>query len=113
MNKNNSWHHSRKGLPPEHTVSQTGNRIIPPDPPQSIDEIHSIFSRRLRHIMYQRHVRAVDLAKMIYVSRPTISGYCNGRRLPDLERLRLICICLDVSADYLLGLKESPNVLSF
>lgn len=71
---------------------------------------HLIFHQRLRCIMTHRDISSRELADLIYVSESTISGYLKGRRLPDLERMRRICIDLEVSADYLLGLKEDTCI---
>ena len=37
---------------------------------------------------------------------PCISDYKAGKSMPSLDTLYLICRCLDVSADYLLGLED-------
>ena len=89
-----------------HPQEYNSGSFLSPHPQERIT--HYVFSRRLIHVMGEYPMRSIELARRIYVSRSTISGYRTGRRIPDLERLRLICVHLHVSADYLLGLKESP-----
>ena len=64
------------------------------------------FSDRLRVAMELRGYSTVDLAARIYTSQATISMYRCGKRLPNIEILRLIAKELQVSADFLLGLTE-------
>ena len=47
-----------------------------------------------------------DIAKEIFVSAPTLSEYLSGKSLPSLQTFVLLCKCLDVSADELLGLDK-------
>ena len=39
----------------------------------------------------------------------TIAGYYSGSIIPKDENLMLLCACLDVSADYLIGLTDDPK----
>ena len=64
------------------------------------------FSERLKIAMSIRQYSVDDLAARIYTSQSTISMYRSGKRLPNLEMLRLIAKELRVSSDYLLGLSD-------
>ena len=64
------------------------------------------FSDRLKVVMDIRGYTAVELATSIYTSPTTISMYRRGKRMPSPEVLCLIAIELDVSTDFLLGLKD-------
>ena len=64
------------------------------------------FSERLKIAMSIRQYTVEDLAARIYTSQSTISMYRSGKRLPNLEMLRLIAKELRVSTDYLLGLTD-------
>lgn len=46
------------------------------------------------------------LGESVGVSKQTISGWETGWRTPDGEKLSLLCVILDCSADYLLGLSD-------
>lgn len=47
-----------------------------------------------------------ELAQAAHVSKQCISDYKSGKSVPSIDTLYLICKHLDVSADYLLGLKD-------
>ena len=64
------------------------------------------FSERLKIAMSIRQYSVEDLAARTYTSHSTISMYRSGKRLPNLEILRLIAKELRVSTDYLLGLSD-------
>ena len=68
------------------------------------------FSDRLKIAMQIRECSIDELAATSYLTRSAISGYRSGQRSPNLETLRLIAKNLDVSADFLIGLKEDIYV---
>ena len=64
------------------------------------------FSSRLRIAMEARKISVDELAESLYLTRSTIFGYLAGYRSPNLEILRLLSKKLDVSTDFLLGLRD-------
>jgi len=64
------------------------------------------FSDRLKITMQLRGCSVEELAKKTYLSKAAICGYRKGTRTPNLVILRLIAEALDVSSDFLIGLKE-------
>ena len=60
----------------------------------------------LKIALMRRGMTQADLAEETFVSPATISHYVKGRRGIYFETLVAICKALNVSADYLLGLKE-------
>ena len=63
-------------------------------------EIHmKLLALRKSHAMSQE-----DMAKALYVSRQTIYKWESGKALPDIDKLRQICLLFDVSADELLDI---------
>ena len=64
------------------------------------------FSDRLKIAMQIRNCSIEELAATSYLTRSAISGYRSGQRSPNVDTLRLIAKNLDVSADFLIGLKE-------
>lgn len=63
------------------------------------------FSKRLKDIMESRGVLQADLAKKTGITETTISRYCNGKRIPNIEALVKIAKTLDVPTDLLVGLE--------
>lgn len=51
----------------------------------------------------------VSLSKAVGVQRQSISNYTTGQSKPDTEKLQKICLALDVSADWLIGLSDDPS----
>lgn len=71
-----------------------------------------IFQIRFRSLCYESGKTQEQLAQILEVSRPTISGWLDGKNIPDILSLTHIAEHFHVSADYLLGLSEtvSPDV---
>ena len=65
-----------------------------------------LFTDRFNEVIKLSEKTQTEIAKEIRVSKQCISDYKSGKSLPSLETLFLICRCLDVSADYLLGLSD-------
>lgn len=63
-----------------------------------------IFEKRLNELLGRKTV--TDFAKELDISRPTISGYLNGARIPDSAIVKQICEKCNCSADWLLGLSD-------
>ena len=64
------------------------------------------FKKRVKDIMQNKGLKQSDLAKMTGITEATISRYCNGRRTPNIKVLVKIAKILNVSTDYLLGIKD-------
>lgn len=60
----------------------------------------------MRKAMSVRGVERSDLARMTGFTHGAVTAWFTGERNPTVDKLREICKALDVSADYLLGLKE-------
>ncbi len=68
------------------------------------------FQDRLKDIRELRGFTQEDLASILGVTRPTISGYETKGTQPDYEKLIKISSTLNVSIDYLLvGSKDLPD----
>ena len=61
---------------------------------------------RLREIIKDSQYTQRDIAKAIGVSAQTVSKYMKKNVFPALDTLAKLCDLLEVSADYVLGLKE-------
>ena len=75
------------------------------------------FGNRLRAIREKRGLSQVQLVKMIAKIGVTqdcksdaIGKYERGERFPGCYKLRDICVALNVSADYLLGLSDKEDL---
>ena len=64
------------------------------------------FTERFNELLKISGKTQVEIAKEINVSKQCVTDYKSGKSYPSLETLCLICRCLDVSSDYLLGLSD-------
>lgn len=65
-----------------------------------------IFATRFRELLKLRNRTQSYVANQIKCKGQTISQYVNGEVLPNAEKLHDIAQCLEVSADYLLGMSN-------
>ncbi len=65
-----------------------------------------IIQGRLRSTIKQSPYTQKEIAKAIGVSPQTVSKYMKENIFPALDTLAKLCAFLDVSADYILGIKE-------
>ncbi len=61
---------------------------------------------RLREIIKDSQYTQRDIAKAIGVSAQTVSKYMKKNVFPALDTLAKLCNLLEVSADYVLGLRD-------
>lgn len=65
-----------------------------------------IFCERLKELRTEKELTTVQLAKELNVSDSTITRWENNLRVPSIDNLYNIAKFFDVSADYLIGLKD-------
>jgi transcriptional regulator with XRE-family HTH domain len=68
------------------------------------------FSERLKEARRIRDITQAELGKASGIDTSQIAHIEVGNRKPSLDNLRKLCEALNVSADYLLGLSESPVI---
>lgn len=61
---------------------------------------------RLRAAIKQSGKMQKDIAKEIGVSPQTVSKYMKDDIYPALDTLAKLCVCIDASADYILGIDD-------
>lgn len=61
------------------------------------------FAERLKELRNTRKITQADLAKLLGISKSTISMYERGERTPDFALLERICDYFNIDMDYLLG----------
>lgn len=69
---------------------------------------NAIFPTRLRELRNSRGFSQATLAKLLEVTKSTISLYENGENVPDIKTLKKMADLFRVSYDYLLGI-NSPQ----
>ena len=66
----------------------------------------SIIKERLREAIINSGLTTVEIAKRVGVSPEMVTQYCTTTKLPRLDTFAKLCRALDISADYVLGLKD-------
>lgn len=64
------------------------------------------FKERFNECLKNSNINQSELALEIGVSKQCVTDYKMGRSVPSIDTLYLICLKLDESADYLLGLDD-------
>lgn len=62
--------------------------------------------QRLREVIEQSEMDQKEIAEKIGISAQTVSKYMTCDVFPGLDTLSKICTLLDVSSDYILGIKK-------
>lgn len=76
---------------------------------KTVTDDFKIFSDRLSKLMKERNITQEQLAHELGVKRQTVSLYKNGQSTPDAAQLKNIAMFFGVSADWLLGLSDTPT----
>lgn len=69
--------------------------------------MEEIFKKRLKEEIKHSNLTTKELAALIGVSPEMITQYCTTKKLPKLDTFVKLCSALNVSADYLLGIKDT------
>ena len=65
-----------------------------------------VVAKRIKELRMERELSQESFGKLLHVSQDTVSLWENGRALPTTEFVIAMCRQFDVSADYLLGLRD-------
>ena len=66
----------------------------------------NVFGERLRMLRTEKGIGQNRLAKDLAISNASISYWETGKQLPTIEAVFKLSVYFNVSADYLLGLKD-------
>lgn len=66
------------------------------------------FHQRLRLVRDVRGLSQSDLAKRADLHASAVAHFESGSRLPSFENIRALAVALSCTADYLLGISQSP-----
>lgn len=66
----------------------------------------NIFTTRLNEQLAINKITMYKLAKALNKNKQTVINWCTGINEPKISQLKELCEYFDISADYLLGLKE-------
>lgn len=61
-------------------------------------------------LLIDKNISQKELAQKLNIAPSTLNGYLKGHRSPDYQTLIRLADFFDVSTDYLLGKKNSPEL---
>ena len=64
------------------------------------------FCERMKELRVEHHLTQKELAEKLHIDNSIVTKWKKGENVPSLEVFYQLCQLLDVSADYLLGLKD-------
>ena len=67
------------------------------------------FGERLNMVLYEQELSQADLDRRTGIGRANISRYVCNKQMPTVDSLIAICKTLNVSADWLLGLRKERD----
>ena len=67
------------------------------------------FGRRLKERMIDKNMTEAELAQKVQLWSSILTSYLRGERFPGYYTLLRIADALDVSIDFLLGLRDEPS----
>ena len=73
---------------------------------KSDGESSRLIKERLREEIRHSGLTTVEIAGRVGVSPEMITQYMTTKKLPKLDTFAALCRALDLSADYILGLKD-------
>lgn len=67
------------------------------------------FSKRIKEVIENSKYSQKEIAKMLNISEGNITNWKKGGNLPSITILYKLCLLLNESADYLLGLEDESG----
>lgn len=67
------------------------------------------FSQRIKEALSQSSYTQKEIARILKISESNITNWKKGDNYPSIDILYKLCLLLDVSADYLLGLENDDG----
>lgn len=68
--------------------------------------MNNVVSERIRELRAENKLSQKEFGKLLSISQDTVSLWENGKSMPTAEYIIAICRRFNVSADYILGLKD-------
>lgn len=72
------------------------------------EDVREVFRIRIFASRNALGLTQAELGEALGMSQANISQFESGRRTPRIDTLREFAVALNVSADYLLGIKDEP-----
>ena len=71
------------------------------------------FSKRIADAINESKYPQKEIANLINISESNITNWKKGRNLPSVDVLYRLCVLLNESADYLIGLEDENGTKTY
>ncbi len=68
-----------------------------------------LFSKRITEELKNAKYSQKEIAQILHISESNISNWKRGQNLPSVDILYRLCVLLEISADYILGLEDESG----
>lgn len=68
-----------------------------------------LFSERITEELKNTQYSQKEIAQILHISESNITNWKRGQNLPSVDILYKLCVLLEISADYLLGLEDESG----
>lgn len=72
-----------------------------------------LFTQRIKEVIDESDYTQKQIAQKLNISEGNITNWKNGDNLPSIYILYQLCILLNISADYLLGLEDENGTKTY
>ena len=72
-------------------------------------KLSELIGQRINGLLAANEVKQKDLAQYLGIRDNIVSYFCSGTRVPNTEQIKRIAEYFKVSADYLLGISDTPS----
>lgn len=72
-----------------------------------------LFQQRIKDALGECQYSQKQIAAILDISESNITNWKNGDNLPSLDVLYKLCLLLNISADYLLGLENEDGTKTY
>lgn len=73
------------------------------------EKINLIIANNLVRLLREKNRTQLELAEYLGVTQASISNWCNGIKMPRMDKIDLICDFFGIRRSQLMGLDESPS----
>lgn len=73
------------------------------------ERLNVVFSENLRHYLELNGKTQADLCAYMHVSSATVSDWCNGKKMPRVDKIQAICNWLGIGLDTILSESGPEN----
>lgn len=75
----------------------------------SEDDYREVFSKNLNYYMHKNNVKQIDLVNTFHLSKSAISNWCNGIKIPRMDKIEMLADYFGITKSALLEKEKTPK----